>query len=81
MQQCPIISIGSAGTLSSSEIENDIYLIIGIDDFYHYKAAISYYEHAKQFGKLNARLIKHSGDHVIPESVLQELIHRLKNNN
>lgn len=76
----PVISIGSAGMVKPSSISNNIYLIIGTDDQYHYAPAISYYEYAKQLGNLHARLIKHSGGHVIPESVLHDLIHRLQVN-
>lgn len=77
----PVISIASAGMVTPSSIDNNIYLIIGVDDVYHYTPAISYYEYAKQLGNLHARLIKHSGGHAIPESVLHDLIHRLQNNN
>ena len=74
----PIILIGSAGMVKPSSIDNNIYLIIGVDDKYHYAPAISYYEYAKKMGKLNITIIKHSGGHIIPQIILQNLIHKLE---
>lgn len=77
----PVISLDSAGMVKPSSINNNIYLIIGVDDKYHYAPAISYYEYVKKMGKLNIRIIKHSGGHDVRELILQDLINSLQNNN
>lgn len=74
----PIISIGSAGSLNEPQVNNQLHLVIGAKDGHHYDYALSFHEKSKTQERLKVDLIKHAGGHIIPETVLQTLIHELK---
>ncbi len=76
----PIISIGSAGFVASAPYENDIYLIIGKQDEYHYEHALNFAKSAKKYPHLRTKVIEHEGGHEIPVepliSLLKKITHR-----
>ncbi len=76
----PVISIGSGGFINSPSATNDLYLIVGKKDTHHYSNALNYYQQAKSYGTLHVELIEHEDEHIIPEMILKELIHKLKAN-
>ena len=77
---CSFISIGSGGFLNAPQPNaQGLYLIIGKQDKHHYKLAQHFYKKAQQSPKAHVELLEHDGEHIIPERLLQNLLHRLKN--
>lgn len=72
----PIISIGSAGYLADTTFRNNIYLLIGKQDRYHYSYAQEFYN--KSIGTpLHVILIEYDKGHEIPETVLENILGNL----
>lgn len=72
----PIISIGGAGHFESEKyINTKTYLIIGKQDHYHYENAVLFYEQANKYRKDSVKLITHDSGHVIPEKIVEKVIH------
>ena len=72
----PIISIGSAGPYIPDPVQNELYLIIGRHDRYHYHHAIRFYQ-AMTNTQLNVHLIEINSDHEIVKAPLKNLLHSL----
>lgn len=74
----PIISIGGAGHFDPEKyINTKTYLIIGKQDHYHYENAVLFYEQANKYRKDSVKLISHDDGHVIPENIVEKVIHAL----
>ena len=73
----PIISIGAAGPLlTTSGPQNTIYLLIGKQDEWHYEHAINFYNQSQK-SNLTIHLIEHDEGHIIPTSILRNLLEEL----
>lgn len=73
----PLISIGSAGERNEKPIKNELYLLIGQYDHYHYKPAVNFYQELKDTD-VKIHWIEYEGGHEIPEQTLYSLLKRLQ---
>jgi hypothetical protein len=71
----PIISIGAAGYIMDSSINNVIHLLIGTKDHFHYEHAKKFY-HDSQHSSLTVNLIEYNGGYSIPSQQVKKLIAR-----
>jgi|SRR5579871_4944433 len=69
----PIISIGSAGPVYFSAIKNEIYLLIGKQDTWHYEHAIEFYKQSKK-SQLIVHLCEYAQGHQLPEDLLRKVL-------
>lgn len=69
----PLISIGAYSCLDSINLNNELYLIIGQKDLYHYEECKKFY-HQSKISKLKVQLFEHSGGHQIPKDILKNLL-------
>ena len=75
----PVISIGAAGPLYTKGKKNNLYLLIGKQDKFHYEHAKKFYADAKN-SLLNIKLIEYDQGHVLPETLLEDLFTELHHN-
>lgn len=68
-----IIVIGAGIHPAHTELKNQIFLLIGNEDTFHYALAKRYQE-LTQNTQLDVSLIEYEGGHVIPETLLKGLI-------
>lgn len=66
----PCISIGASGYLHKA-IPNNLYLLIGKSDYYHYADALQFYTMA-QHSPLNVQLIEYEGGHEMPMDSIEK---------
>lgn len=69
----PVITIGAGGGITDSKAKNQITLLIGKYDFYHYNCAKQFHEQSKHT-PLTVELIEYEGGHTIPKKLLYEAI-------
>ncbi|MCB9493289.1 MAG: hypothetical protein H6679_03375 [Epsilonproteobacteria bacterium] len=74
----PVVSVGSAGVLKHDSYANNLYLLVGKNDIYHYQHAKDFYNASQSFSRLRVELIEYDGGHEIPDAVLSELLKKLR---
>lgn len=70
---CPIIAIGAAGVIQDATVKNQIILLIGKYDVYHYSHAKQFYKQLKK-SCLDIELIEYEDGHCIPKKLLYKVI-------
>lgn len=73
----PVISIGASGYLENGSIKNKLFLLIGLQDTYHYKDAYEFYQRSKSM-PLNVEFVEFNGGHEIPQLLFEETLRRLQ---
>jgi len=70
----PIISVGSAGKIiNNTGPKNNIYLLIGKDDQWHYEPAVNFYKASKN-SNLTINFIEYQNGHLLPLEILSDTL-------
>lgn len=72
----PVISIGSGGYVHNTSINNQIFLLIGKQDHYHYQYAKDFYLQA-QATSLDVKLLEYEEGHVFPYELVEDLLTKI----
>ncbi len=78
----PVFSIGSGGWLYDETLENDVHLLIGRYDEWHYQLALNFFKQIKKRnGLLKSTLTEFEGGHAMEKAALGELVSQILSGN
>ena len=72
----PVVLIGAGGTCRGALRGNSVTVIIGSQDTWHWQSALRFYGQARD-KKQSCRLLTHGQGHIVPASLLMEVLKHL----